>query len=107
MSPEQEIGSGEVDGRSDVFALGAVLFECLVGEPPPPMTPSGLIRTAEASAVRLDSGTHRANAHVPPEWRAIIEKAMAVKPEDRYPDARAFAQALRRIGEAAAKAESR
>jgi serine/threonine-protein kinase len=107
MSPEQEIGSGEVDGRSDVFALGAVLFECLVGEPPPPMTPSGLIRTAEASAVRLDSGTHRANALVPPEWRSIIEKAMAVKPEDRYPDARAFAQALRRLGDAAAKAESR
>ncbi|MBS2013469.1 MAG: serine/threonine protein kinase [Deltaproteobacteria bacterium] len=35
MSPEQETG-GEVDARSDVYAVGAVLYECLVGEPPPP-----------------------------------------------------------------------
>ena len=35
MSPEQESG-GEVDARSDVFAIGAVMYECLVGEPPPP-----------------------------------------------------------------------
>jgi serine/threonine-protein kinase len=106
MSPEQEIGSGEIDGRSDVFALGAVLFECLIGEPPPPTTPSGMIRTGDASAVRLDSGTHKAHALLPPDWRVIIEKAMAVKPEDRYPDARAFAQALRGLGDAAAKAEN-
>jgi hypothetical protein len=65
-----------------------------------------MIRTGDASAVRLDSGTHKAHALLPPEWRVIIEKAMAVKPEDRYPDARAFAQALRRLGDAAAKAES-
>ena len=36
MSPEQEMGS-EVDARSDVFAIGAVIYECLVGEPPPPL----------------------------------------------------------------------
>lgn len=35
MSPEQETG-GEVDARSDVYAVGAVLYECFVGEPPPP-----------------------------------------------------------------------
>jgi hypothetical protein len=105
MSPEQEIGSGEVDGRSDVFALGAVLFECLVGEPPPPMTPSGLIRTGEASAARLDASSQKANAFVPPGWRAVIDKAMAVKPEDRFQDARVFAQALRSVDATAAKAQ--
>jgi hypothetical protein len=107
MSPEQEMGAGEVDGRSDVFALSAVLFECLVGEPPPPTTPSGLIRTSDVSAVRLDSGVHKAAALVPVEWRAVIEKAMAIKPEDRYPDARSFAQALRGVGEGIAKAEGK
>lgn len=105
MSPEQEMGAGEIDGRSDVFALGAVLFECLVGEPPPPTTPSGLIRTNDVSAVRLDSGVHKAAALVPAEWRAVIEKAMAIRPEDRFPDARSFSQALRTVREGIAKVE--
>jgi hypothetical protein len=105
MSPEQEMGTAEIDGRSDVFALGAMLFECLVGEPPPPRTPSGMIRAEDSSAIRLDSGTQKAAAFVPREWRAVIEKAMAVRPSDRYEDARAFAQALRSVREGIAKAE--
>jgi len=105
MSPEQEMGTAEIDGRSDVFALGAMLFECLVGEPPPPRTPSGLLRTDDVSAVRLDSGTQKAAAFVPREWRAIIEKAMALHPADRYEDARAFAQALRAVEDPGVKAE--
>jgi hypothetical protein len=105
MSPEQEMGNAEIDGRSDVFALGAMLFECLVGEPPPPRTPSGLVRTDDVSAVRLDSGTQKAAAYVPREWRGVIEKAMALHPADRYEDARAFAQALRSVREGIAKAE--
>ena len=98
MSPEQETGT-EVDLRSDIFALGAVLYECLVGEPPPPPTPSGVLRTDEVPALplamRLDSGTQRAMRFIPPGWRGIIEKAMAPLPADRFQDARSFAQALR------------
>jgi serine/threonine-protein kinase len=106
MSPEQEMGIAEVDGRSDVFALGAMLFECLVGEPPPPRTPSGLLRTDDVSAVRLDSGTQKAAAFVPRDWRSVIEKAMSLHPADRYEDARAFAQALRGVRDAIGKAEA-
>jgi serine/threonine-protein kinase len=106
MSPEQETGSGEIDARSDVFALGAVLYECLVGEPPPPRSPSGLVRTGDNStAIRFDSGTQKSAALVPPLWRTIIEKAMAMHPADRYQDARSFAQALRGVREEIAKAE--
>jgi serine/threonine-protein kinase len=98
MSPEQEMGEGEVDGRSDLFSLGAVLFECLVGEPPPPRNPSGLLRM-DGSPARVDSGTHKAAALLPPSWRLVIDKAMALQPAERYADARAFAQALRALRE--------
>jgi serine/threonine protein kinase len=99
MSPEQETGEGEVDGRSDLFALGAMLFECLAGEPPSSRTPSGLVRMSDGSSLRTDSGTHKSSSLVPPTWRAVIERAMAPQPADRYPDARAFGQALRGLRE--------
>lgn len=119
MSPEQESG-GEVDARSDVFAIGAVLYECLVGEPPPP-TPSDMWtpgkRAPSSVGLRLppetplDSGVQPASRRmpsaapagleapvdVPPAWRDIIEKALAKKPEDRFQDARSLLAALRQL----------
>ena len=128
MSPEQESG-GEVDARSDVYAIGAVLYECLVGEPPPP-TPSdfwtagkrpptsvGLRLPLDAEddarvrAASADSGVHPASRRlpsvapapietavdVPAGWRAIIERALAKKPEDRYQDARSLLGAIRSL----------
>jgi hypothetical protein len=94
MSPEQETG-GEVDARSDIFALGAVLYECLVGEPPPP-TPSGLWRSgAVTDNGPADSGVHKAGKLIPPAWKVVIGRAMAPAPGDRFQDARSFAHALR------------
>jgi serine/threonine-protein kinase len=104
MAPEQEIGSPDVDGRSDLFSLGAVLYECLVGEPPPPRSSSGLVRTSDA--YRLDPITHKGAAVIPTAWREVIEKAMAPNPGDRFQDARAFANALRNVREEIAGVEA-
>jgi hypothetical protein len=107
MSPEQETG-GEVDARSDIFALGAVLYECLVGEPPPP-TPSGLWR---AGAVQSsgggfsDSGVHKAGKLIPKAWKDVIGRAMAPSPGDRFQDARSFAVALRGLRDEIVRTES-
>jgi hypothetical protein len=89
MSPEQESG-GLIDARSDLFAVGALLYECLVGEPPPPMA-SGLWGRAGAQQRTARSAWE----NVPAGFRGVIERAMAPAPEDRFQDARAFAQAIR------------
>jgi serine/threonine protein kinase len=135
MSPEQESG-GEVDARSDVYAIGAVLYECLVGEPPPP-TPSDMWTAgrrpppsvglrlpldaeddARVRAASADSGVHPASRRlpsvapapletlidVPAEWRVIIERALAKKPEDRFQDARSLLGAIRGLRPKAASA---
>lgn len=92
MSPEQEQGL-EIDHRSDIFALGSVLYECLAGEPPP-LTPSSLWSGERAS----DSGVHRASVEIPEAWRLLIQRAMALLPQQRFADSRAVRDALVQLG---------
>jgi eukaryotic-like serine/threonine-protein kinase len=92
MSPEQEQGL-EIDHRSDIFALGSVLYECLTGEPPP-LTPSSLWSGERAH----DSGVHRASVEVPEGWRVLMQRAMAPLPQQRFADSRALREALLHLG---------
>ena len=98
MSPEQAEG-GTVDARSDIFALGAVLYECLTGEPPP-TSPSELWRQPSMAPGVAESGVQ--SVVIPPDWKAIISRAVALPPEDRYQDARSFMHALRTVAGAGA-----
>jgi serine/threonine-protein kinase len=91
MPPEQADGA-EVDARSDVYALGAAIFECLSGRPPP--VPSKEGGDLGASAPNSESGVQPALRAITPEWRAIIERAMAQLPRDRFVDTKALRDAL-------------
>jgi hypothetical protein len=82
LAPEQ-IEGGPVDGRADVYSLGCLLFECLTGEPPF-VAPS---RLAVAWA-HLEEEPPRISARdrrLPDALDAVIRKAMAKRPEERYP----------------------
>jgi len=94
MSPEQADGA-ETDPRTDVFALGAILYHTLTGRLPyeADNIASLLYKTVYEAPVPLQE---RAPG-LPDELTAIVDKAMARAPDARYPTAKAFADDLRRF----------
>jgi len=96
MSPEQAMGSREVDARTDVYSLGCVLYEMLLGEPPfvGPTAQSIVAKVITESPKGLTAQRHTIPAHVDVAVHTALEKLAA----DRFPNAAAFATALRSGG---------
>ncbi|MBE7484589.1 MAG: serine/threonine protein kinase [Polyangiaceae bacterium] len=93
LSPEQASGQTDrIDERTDVFALGALLYHVVAGRPPyaGPSVAAVVARAAEADFEPLEQLAPEA----PAALRAIIEKAMARLPDDRYGSAAELADAL-------------
>ncbi len=92
MSPEQATGDRAIDGRTDIYSLGAVLYEMLTGDPP--HTGS----TAQAIIARVLTERPRSarlsRDSVPGFVDAAIDRALAKLPADRFSNAREFAAAL-------------
>jgi tetratricopeptide (TPR) repeat protein len=98
MSPEQAQG-GSVDGRSDLYALGCVLYEMLAGEPPYTGPRSQAVITKRLSEPIPHLSTVRA---VPPWLEAAVTRALALSPADRFATAAEFTGALSVRSESAA-----
>jgi hypothetical protein len=92
MSPEQAAGAKDLDQRSDLFSVGVVLYEMLTGHHP--FRTDNEIGTIE----RVRSGRYtpvsQRNAEVPFTLETIVDRALQVNREDRYPSATAFKEAL-------------
>jgi tRNA A-37 threonylcarbamoyl transferase component Bud32 len=92
MSPEQAMGDRELDARSDVYSLAAVVYEMLTGDPPY----SG--STAQAIVARVITEDPRPitaqRRTVPPHVADAVHKALHKLPADRFGSAASFAEAL-------------
>jgi hypothetical protein len=92
MSPEQAIGASEIDGRADIYALGAILYFMLTGRPPfEGATPTELM-IAHARDPVVPPSQFRPG--IPGDMEAVALKCLSKKPDDRYQTARDLSFAL-------------
>ncbi|HMQ56131.1 MAG TPA: serine/threonine-protein kinase [Anaerolineae bacterium] len=93
MAPEQIAENKQVDHRADLYSLGAVLYRMVVGRLPFRGTIPQILHAQVYEKLPLPSSLVK----ISPETEAVIVKAMAKRPEDRYQDGEAMTQALARV----------
>ncbi len=92
MSPEQATGDQFVGSSTDTYALGSVLYEMLVGEPPYPGATAQAVLGKIISSKPVSATEER--PAVPPHVDAALRKALEKLPADRFESAARFAEAL-------------
>jgi len=92
MSPEQARGELVVDGRSDLYSLGCVLYEMLTGQPPFTGPSAHAVLARHSQDIPLPVRARRAS--VPVEVEAAVERLLEKLPADRFATAAQFAAAL-------------
>ena len=100
MSPEQAMGEGEIDGRSDLYSLAVVGYQMLAGELPfkASNTPAMLMKHLSDPLRPIRT----VRPEVPPALASLIERTLAKKPHQRWRDAAEFRDALETVSVSAA-----
>jgi len=92
MSPEQATGDRQIDARSDVYSLGAVLYEMLTGDPPLTGSTAQAVIAAVVTEQPRDVAARR--PRVAPHVAEAVHRALEKLPADRFPSAAELARAL-------------
>lgn len=92
MSPEQALGNHVVDARSDMFSVGCVMYEMIVGDRPFDTPIPQYTNTKRRHGIF--EPVRNARPDVPDEWDDVLSKALKADPAERYASAAAFLHAL-------------
>jgi serine/threonine-protein kinase len=95
MSPEQAAGESDVDGRSDIYSLGCVFYELLVGQVP--FTGPNSVAVMARHAMDNVTAPSIMRQSVPPEVEDIVFQSMEKLPADRYRTAHEMVEALKAV----------
>jgi serine/threonine-protein kinase len=96
MAPEQAAGSRAVDGRADIYALGTVLYRCVTGRLPFVGTATQILHAHVYDPLLIESALL---AELPPDLVAVLQRALAKRPEDRFAAPAEMAAAMHAIAQ--------
>src|SRR5262249_31414392 len=96
MPPERTLGAAELDGRSDLYSLGALIYALLTGKPP--FEGGSLIETLTLIREGKLVAPKQFQLGIPDAFQAVVLRLLAKRPEERCQTAEALVEELERVG---------